>query len=213
MSLPKIPRFPVYLFDVDGTLVDSAPDICGAIQTVIQKRGRLDVSDEFLRGYIGRHLDDTFADLGFDPADFVELLEDYRCVYPQRGHSSTQLYPGVVEMLAGLNHGCRKSTATTKHTRTVMSVFEKFQLLPYFDHVQGTDGFPAKPAPDVILKNLEVLNVKPEDCLMIGDAWTDMEAARAAGVPVCAVTYGYGKREDLAKYNPDFWLEDPRQLL
>lgn len=213
MSLPKIPRFPVYLFDVDGTLVDSAPDICGAIQTVIQKRGRLDVSDDFLRGYIGRHLDDTFADLGFDPSEFGTLLEDYRCVYPQRGHSSTQLYPGVVEMLAGLNHGCRKSTATTKHTRTVMSVFEKFELLPYFDHVQGTDGFPAKPAPDVILKNLEVLQVKPEDCLMIGDAWTDMEAARAAGVPVCAVTYGYGKREDLAKYKPDFWLEDPLQLL
>lgn len=213
MSLPKIPRFPVYLFDVDGTLVDSAPDICGAIQTVIQKRGRLDVSDDFLRGYIGRHLDDTFADLGFDPSEFGTLLEDYRCVYPQRGHSSTQLYPGVMEMLAGLNHGCRKSTATTKHTRTVMSVFEKFELLPYFDHVQGTDGFPAKPAPDVILKNLEVLQVKPEDCLMIGDAWTDMEAARAAGVPVCAVTYGYGKREDLAKYKPDFWLEDPLQLL
>ncbi|MBS1832431.1 MAG: HAD-IA family hydrolase [Acidobacteria bacterium] len=213
MSLPKIPRFPVYLFDVDGTLVDSAPDICGAIQTVIQKRGRLDVTDEFLRGYIGRHLDDTFADLGFDPSEFGQLLEDYRAVYPLRGHSSTKLYPGVVEMLTGLNHGCRKSTATTKHTRTVLSVFEKFELLPYFDHVQGTDGFPAKPAPDVILKNLEVLQVKPEDCLMIGDAWTDMEAARAAGVPVCAVTYGYGAREDLAKYSPDFWLEDPRQLL
>lgn len=209
----SIPRYPVYLFDVDGTLVDSAPDICGAIQTVLQNHGRHDVTDEFLRGYIGRHLIDTFTDVGF-PADEIDtLVQEYRAIYPLRGHSSTRRYEGVLEAIQGLGGDCRKSTATTKGTPTTRIVLEKFGLLEYFDHVQGTDGFPAKPEPDVLWKSIEVFGVKPEDCLMVGDAWTDMEAARRAGVPVCAVRYGYGRVEDLARYEPDYWLDDLRELL
>ena len=208
----QIPRFPVYLFDVDGTLVDSAPDICGAIQTVLKNNGRLDITDDFLRGYIGRHLIDTFTDCGFT-SDCVEaMVTEYREIYPKRGHSSTKRYEGVLEALSGLTD-CRKSTATTKGTPTTRIVLEKFELLPFFDHVQGTDGFPAKPEPDVIFKSIDLFGVDPKDCLMVGDAWTDMEAARKAGVKVCAVRYGYGREEDLARYNPDYWIDDLRQLL
>ncbi|HLX45090.1 MAG TPA: HAD hydrolase-like protein, partial [Bryobacteraceae bacterium] len=64
--MTRLPAFPVYLFDVDGTLVDSARDICGAIREVLVARGRADISDSFLRKYIGRHLLDLFLDLGFE---------------------------------------------------------------------------------------------------------------------------------------------------
>ena len=213
MSLVKrIPRFPVYLFDVDGTLVDSAPDICGAIQTVIQKHGRHDVSDDFLRGYIGRHLDVTFSDVGFAASQLEELVADYRAVYPLRKHSSTKRYDGALEAIAGLE-GARKSTATTKGTPTTRIILEMFGFLPHFDHVQGTDGFPAKPEPDVIHKSLELFQVDPSDCLMVGDAWTDMEAGRRAGVKLCAVRYGYGLEADLARYEPEYWIDDLRELL
>lgn len=205
-----IPRFPVYLFDVDGTLVDSAPDIVGAIQHVLCARGCTDVKDEFLRGYIGRHLLDTFQDLGFQGAAVDELIYEYRQVYPARKHSNTKLYPGVAEALSTLPG--RKSTATTKSTQTTRTVLEIFELLPYFDHVQGTDGFPAKPEPDVLLKTLEAFQVPATDCLMVGDAWTDMEAGRRAGMKICAVRYGYGKHEDLAKWQPDYWIDDLREL-
>ena len=77
-------------------------------------------------------------------------------------------YPGIAEALAALPG--RKSTATTKGTPTTRAVLEMFGLLPYFDHVQGTDGFPAKPEPDVILASLEVFGVQPEDCLFVGDS-------------------------------------------
>jgi HAD superfamily hydrolase (TIGR01549 family) len=109
--------------------------------------------------------------------------------------------------------GGKKSTATTKGTPTTRIVLEKFGMLPYFDHVQGTDGFPAKPKPDVIYKALEGLGARVEDCLFVGDSSADMEAARAAGVKCCAATYGYGKREDLARWSPDFWLDDFSQLI
>ena len=95
--------------------------------------------------------------------------------------------------------GGRKSTATTKGTPTTRIVLERFGLLPYFDHVQGTDGFPAKPNPDVIFKALEGLGASPADCLFVGDSPADMEAAHRAGVKSCAVTYGYGQREDLGE--------------
>jgi len=88
-----------------------------------------------------------------------------------------------------------------------------FGLLPHFDHVQGTDGFPCKPAPDVLLRGMQALGATPEDCLFIGDSAADMEAGRRAGMRTCAVTYGYGKPEDMAQWRPDYWISHPHQLL
>ena len=208
-----IPAFPVYLFDVDGTLVDSALDICGAIQGVLASRRRDDVPYEFLKGYIGRHLLDLFGDLFPEyTADQLEvMIQEYRCLYPARQHANTRAFSGVKEVLAQLPG--KKSTATTKGTPTTRIVLEMFGLLPYFDHVQGTDGFLAKPNPDVIFHALDSLGCRTESCLFVGDSAADMEAARRAGVKACAVTYGYGKREDLALWRPDYWIDDIRELL
>lgn len=208
-----IPAFGVYLFDVDGTLVDSAADICGAIQGVLANTPQNQVSDTFLRGYIGRHLIDLFEDLfpTYTPEQIEALIIEYRKTYPARNHANTVCYPGIQAVLQQLPG--RKSTATTKGTPTTRIVLEKFGLLPYFDHVQGTDGFPAKPNPDVIFRALEALKAKPEECLFVGDSGADMEAAKRAGVQSCAVTYGYGRREELARWNPDYWVNDLQELL
>jgi phosphoglycolate phosphatase len=191
--------------------MDSARDICGAIQGVLVARGRGDVSEVFLRRYIGRHLLDLFLDLDFARESIDGMISDYRQIYLARRHSSTTVYPGVAEMLATL--GGRKSTATTKGTPTTRAVLEQFGLLQHFDHVQGTDGFPAKPEPDVLLRSLEALGARPEECLLVGDAPADMEAGRRAGVKTCAVRYGYGDSEEMAKWRPDFWIDHPRELL
>jgi len=206
-------NFAFYIFDVDGTLVDSAADICGAIQGVLSATGGNPVTDEFLRRYIGRHLIDLYTDLfpDLEMAQKETMVQQYRTIYAARDHQSTKAYPGVVETLAKLPG--KKSTATTKGTPTTRIVLERFQLLPYFDHVQGTDGFPAKPSPDVIFKALEGLDAGPEDCLFIGDSPADMEAARRAGVKSCAVTYGYGQRDEMARWSPDFWIDDIRELV
>lgn len=208
-----IPPFPVYLFDVDGTLLDSAADICGAIRDTLAGSPHASVSDEFLRRYIGLHLVDFYQDLfpEYSPAQIDELVETYRRIYPLRNHSSTRIYPGVAETLAAL--GGRKSTATTKRTWMVEGVLTQFGLVRYFDHLQGTDGFPAKPAPDVIFTALAGLGARPEECLLVGDAPADMEAGRRAGVKTCAVRYGYGDEAGLARWEPDYWIDNPRQLL
>ena len=208
-----IPEFPVYLFDVDGTLVDSAADICGAIQEVLKSTPRNDVDDAFLRRYIGYHLKDLFVDLfpGITEEGIDKLVVEYRCVYPARKHSSTKIYPGVLDMLQGL--GGKKGTATTKNTPTVRHVLETFELVPYFDLVQGTDGFPAKPEPDILFRCLDHFGVDAKDCLFIGDSAADMEAGRRAGVKVCGVRYGYGNLEHMARWEPDYWIDHPHELL
>ena len=213
LSCCMIPTFGVYLFDVDGTLVDSAADICGAIQQVLAETPHKQIPDEFLRGYIGRHLIDLFDDLF--PQDSAEqkerLVQQYREIYPLRKHASTICFEGVADLLARLPG--KKSTATTKGTPTTRVVLEQFGLLPYFDHVQGTDGFPAKPNPEVIFRALQALRAEPKECLFVGDSPADMEAAQRAGVQSCAVTYGYGKRDDLARWAPDYWIDHLNELL
>jgi HAD superfamily hydrolase (TIGR01509 family) len=208
----QVPAFPVYLFDIDGTLLDSARDICGAVQQVLETTECEPVTFEFLQGYIGLHLIDLFQDVlpGSNPARIDELIAQYRAIYLGRGHTLTRVYPGVAEGLAALPG--RKGTATTKGTPTTRAVLQQFGLLPYFDHVQGTDGFPSKPAPDVILTALAAMGARPQECLMVGDSPADMEAGLRAGVKTCAVRYGYGKPEALAKFEPDYWIDDLREL-
>jgi phosphoglycolate phosphatase len=206
-----IPAFPIYIFDVDGTLVDSQADICGAVQDVLGSRSRTDVSHDILRRYIGRHLIDEFLELGYALPEAEQMMQEYRGIYAARKHAGTTVYPGVAAALERL--GGRKSTATTKGTPTTRLVLEQFSLLQHFDRVQGTDGFPAKPAPDVLLKSIEAFDARPSDCLFVGDTATDMEAGRRAGMSTCAVTWGYGEPEELARWAPDFWIDAPHQLL
>lgn len=212
----RIPRFPVYLFDIDGTLLDSAADICGAVQQVISTAGSLPARPtdfDYLKSFIGLHLHACFSEVfpEFSLEQREQLIADYRSTYLGRGHLQTHIYPGVVEGLAQL--GGRKSTATTKGTPTTRNILDQFGLLRFFDAVQGTDGFPCKPAPDVILTALGALGATPEQCLMVGDSPADVAAAHAAGVKVCVTTYGYGNQEELTRAHPDYWVSDLRELL
>lgn len=206
-------QFAGYIFDVDGTLVDSAVDICGAIQSVLQSAGKREVSDEYLRGFIGRHLFDLWDEVfpGCTPERGESLLQSYREIYLARKHAGTKVYPGVREALTALQG--KKTTATTKSTQTTRSVLTLFDLVAYFDQVQGTDGFPAKPNPDVLYRAARGLGLSTDECLFVGDSAADMEAAKRAGMSACAVTYGYGKREEMLRWAPAFVVDDLQELL
>src|SRR5579864_4018063 len=100
----SVPRFPVYVFDVDGTLVDSATDICGAIRGALAGTPHSNVSDDVLHRYIGRHLNDLFQDLlpQLSREQMDAMVADYRRIYHERNHASTRTYPGIAEALAAL---------------------------------------------------------------------------------------------------------------
>lgn len=207
-----IPPFAVYLFDVDGTLLDSAADITGAVREALAREGVDGLRQDYLESFIGFHLFDLFREVlpGYSREQHERVLAGYRSIYLARRHSSTRVYEGVPAMLAAL--GGRKSTATTKSTETARNILEQFGLARHFDHIQGTDGFPSKPEPEVILRSLEIFGARPEQCLLIGDAAPDMEAGRRAGVRTCAVRWGYGDPEAMARHQPDFWISSPAEL-
>ena len=207
-----IPKFRLYLFDVDGTLLDSAADITGAVREALALEGINGLDQKYLESFIGFHLFDLFQEVlpHFTQEQNNALLARYRHIYLVRGHSSTHVYEGVPEMLAALDG--LKSTATTKSSETARAILTQFRLVQHFDHVQGTDGFPSKPKPDVVLKSIEKFGVKPDDCLLIGDSGPDMAAGRAAGVKTCGVTYGYGNLDHMRAEQPDYWIDHPSQL-
>lgn len=208
-----IPPYKLYLFDVDGTLLDSAPDICGAVRESLDEVGITGLDETYLRSFVGFHLFDLFAEVlpHYTAEQNHALLARYRQLYLGRGHSTTRVYDGVPAMLAGL--GGLKSTATTKSSETARAILTQFGLVPHFHHVQGTDGFPSKPEPNVIFKSLELLGVKPGECLIIGDAAPDMEAGRRAGIHTCGVSWGYGNQNAMRAHQPDYWIESPAELL
>ncbi len=207
-----IPPYRLYLFDVDGTLLDSAADITGAVRDALSLEGVNDLDQAYLESYIGFHLFDMFQEVlpHYTEEQNIALLANYRKIYLGRGHASTRVYDGVPEMLDRL--GGLKSTATTKGSETTRAVLTQFGIIQHFDHVQGTDGFPSKPKPDVVLKSIEKFGVRPEECLLVGDSVPDMAAGRAAGVKTCAVTYGYGNIEQMRAEQPDYWIDHPSQL-
>lgn len=191
--------------------MDSAADISAAILETLAAQGRSDVTAVHLRRYIGVHLLDMYLDLGFASGEIDALISHYRQVYLDRKHASTRVFPGIKEMLARLPG--QKSTATTKSSATTRAVLEQFGLLPHFHHVQGTDGFPAKPEPEVILRAIAALGAKPDECLLVGDSMADMQAGKRAGVRTCAVRWGYGDTAEMAKWSPDYWIDQPGELL
>ncbi len=208
-----IPAFKVYLFDVDGTLLDSATDICSAVRDALSEAGVEGLDEAYLRSFVGFHLFDLFEEVlpHYTREQNEQLLARYRQIYLARQHGSTRIYDGVPEMLGRL--GGLKSTATTKSSETARNVLAQFGLAPFFHHVQGTDGFPSKPKPDVIFRSLERFGARPEECLLVGDAGPDMEAGRTAGVQTCAVTWGYGDKDTMRSHAPDYWISHPSELL
>ena len=196
-----MPRPRAIVFDLDGTLVDSLPDIVGAFQDAFTELGLVAPAAEAIRGRVGLPLETMYAD--FAPREQVGALVDaYRRIYPRRFTRTSRLFPGVPEVLAELRgHGFRLAVATTKRSDMATRFVAAMGLTDALDHVQGTDGFPHKPAPDVVHRALAALDA--DGTWMVGDTTHDVGAGKAAGLATFAVTWGTHDAEALAEAGPD----------
>ena len=202
---------PVIVFDLDGTLVDSLADIIASFRHAFGELGLEQPDAMAVRALIGRPLDEMYAN--FVPAGRVAALSAaYRRHYPKNFTRNSRIFPGVIEVLGGLREqGYRLAVATTKTTRMALALVEAVGLAPHLDHVQGTDGFPHKPAPDVVLRAARALGGRPE--WMVGDTTGDIEAGRAAGAATYAVTWGTHDEAALRKVRPDLLEPNLDRLL
>ncbi|WP_459010017.1 HAD-IA family hydrolase [Streptomyces aculeolatus] len=200
------------VFDLDGVLVNSFPVMRKAFTVAYEEvvgDGRTPPFAEYER-HLGRYFPDIMRIMGLPPemeGPFVR--ESYR-----RAHE-IPLFDGVPELLTELRaRGFRLAVATGKSGERARSLLDVLGVLAFFDHVVGSDEVArAKPAPDIVLRALQLLGADPEEALMLGDAETDIASARGAGVTAVAALWGESDDGELRAARPDAVLHSPAELL
>ncbi len=214
------------VFDLDGTLVDSVPDLAAAVDRMRLQLGLTPAGEEKVRGWVGNGaallVRRALADSA-DPAQAAQVsdelhlqgLQIFRTCYHEENGLQTRLYPGVQEVLQALSGlGVPLAIVTNKPLDFTTPLLEKMGLTPLFRMVVGGECLPhKKPHPLPLLHVCEQLGVSPAQALMVGDSRNDIEAAKAAGLVSAAMTYGYNHGEPVAASNPDWLLDDFRELL
>lgn len=199
------------VFDLDGTLVDSLPDIVWSFRAAFDATGLPVPEEAAVRALIGAPLEDMAERFVAEPERITAVCDAYRTIYPKHFTDRTAPFPGVVDLLTDLRTaGIRTAVATTKRTDMATRLVSAVGLDGHIDHVQGTDGMPHKPAPDVVWAALAALDAV--GTWMVGDTVTDLMAGRAAGLRTYGVSWGTHDAERLAEARPDALEPDLERL-
>lgn len=198
-----------FLFDLDGTLVDSVADLTTGINLL---RGELNLEslpEATVRGYVGDGARLLVARALPEGAFSEERLARFMTFYAAHLHDRTTVYPGIVQLLDRLR-GFRLGVVTNKPEELALRLLDALGLAPYFGVVVGGDTLAEKkPAAAPVRFALEQLRSEPANAILIGDHHTDLWAGKAAGVRTCFCAYGLGVTGD-APY--DLRVESPAEL-
>ncbi len=207
------------LFDFDGTLADTAPDMAAALNRLLVKHGRAPVAVELARPYVSqgaRGMLHAGFGMGADHDDYAVLRQAYLDEYASALYIDTVLFPGMEEVLQHLeSNRIPWGIVTNKHSRYTMPLLAAMQL----DRrpaciVCGDTCARAKPHPDPLLHAAEQMRLPPEACLYIGDDERDMLAAAAAGMRGIVASYGYlGTGKPPAEWPASAMIARPLDLL
>ncbi|HWV08298.1 MAG TPA: phosphoglycolate phosphatase [Pseudomonas sp.] len=216
----QLPR--LVMFDLDGTLVDSVPDLAAAVDKALLTLGRPAAGVERVRDWVGngarvlvrRALAGSLQHEHVDDALAREALELFMAAYAE-SHTLTTVYPGVPEVLDALQQGgVALAIVTNKPERFVAPLLDEKGLGDYFRWIVGGDTLPQqKPDPAALLHVLELAGIPRSQALFVGDSRNDVLAARAAGVTCVALSYGYNHGRPIAEEEPALVLDDLRALL
>ncbi|MGI9371170.1 MAG: phosphoglycolate phosphatase [Hyphomicrobiales bacterium] len=187
------------IFDLDGTLVESAPDLAATANELLRRRGRDEVSLDQIRHMVGKGaralMSEAMKATGEEATtqELDEMLREFLQYYGAHIADSSHTFPGAIETLEQLkSEGCLLAVCTNKFEGLSRKLLEALSVLHYFDDVVGSDTlFVRKPNPGHILGTLERIGGTPENAVMIGDSANDIDAAKAANVKSVAVTFGY----------------------
>ncbi|OBT10065.1 phosphoglycolate phosphatase [Vibrio sp. UCD-FRSSP16_10] len=211
-------------FDLDGTLLDSAPDLAVAVDLAMQAMHCPGVSEAQVRTWLGNGADNLVAralsqNMTIDPSISEQSKRQARVhfdhYYAQCGHSKSTLYPQVKESLqALLEEGFQLAIITNKPYQFVPDILSQHGIDDLFVDVLGGDSLPKiKPDPMPLIHLLDKYQLTADEMIMIGDSKNDILAAKNAGVVSVALPYGYNHGEPIELANPDHLIDDLSQLL
>ena len=188
------------VFDLDGTLIDSLPDVLASLNLMLAEDNRRPLGLEELRNLVGRGVtpmvEDAYGITGQEidsPVQLTDAIHRYLKYYKSNPVRHTVIFPNVIDTLEKLKQkGFCMGICTNKPYEMTLLVLEGLKLDIFFDGITGGDNLHFnKPDPRHILTTLELMKSEAQSSVMVGDSWVDAQAGRNAGLPVIAVDYGY----------------------
>lgn len=204
------------LIDVDGTLVDSVPDLAFCVDAMMQRLGRPPRGEAAVRNWVGNGVERLVRraligqlDGEPDEADFEVALQIFLALYADNTSKRSVLYPGVIEGIAFMKGaGYQLGCVTNKAAQFTEPLLRDLGIRENFGLVVSGDTLPKKkPDPMPLLHAAQHFGVEPADALMIGDSVSDVKAARAAGFGIICMSYGYNHGQDIREAKPDVVID------
>ena len=201
---------PTIVFDLDGTLIDTAPDLVETLNVIFAREGLAPLPYEVARNLVGGGAKAMIArgieteGRVFPPAKLDQLFADFIAYYSVHLTDRSRAFPGVTDALDDLAaRGCQFAVCTNKLERLSVLLLNELKLASRFVAICGQDTFGIqKPDPEILRRTVAAAGGTLRHVVMIGDSITDIRTARAADVPIIAVDFGYSERP-VAEFGPD----------
>ncbi|MEJ1297329.1 MAG: phosphoglycolate phosphatase [Candidatus Sedimenticola sp. (ex Thyasira tokunagai)] len=216
MNKPKL-----ILIDLDGTLVDSVPDLAFSVNQMMEQIGRPTYAESHVRNWVGNGVEKLAKRALMDDLDAEPSSEDFNQGYPffmdsydKHNGERSALYPGVREGIDKLKaEGYIIGCVTNKAAQFTIPLLKALGIHDDFSIIISGDTLPKKkPDPMPLLHAAKELNATPEESMMVGDSMHDVAAARAAGFQAVSVPYGYNHGVDIREANPDAVIDSLADL-
>ncbi len=200
--------YKLYVFDLDGTLVDTRTDIARALEKVLSGEGYDVPTREQVISVIGGGAENAVSKLtGLAGDALTPHLSKFMALYEAMCSDNTRVYEGGIGLLERLKaQRAVLALVTMKSKAPTYKIMQKHSLNMFDEVITFDDVEKRKPDPESLNKILNKYGISKEDALMIGDTITDMRYAKAAGIDVCAMLYGYGITDDVLAENPEYAL-------
>lgn len=215
--MPTSPE--AYIFDLDGTLIDSLADIAESINRMLDDRGYPRCRPEDFKQMVGdgmeKLVERALPEAVREESLILICVEEYRAHYDQLWQEQTRPYEGIMEMLAALKaRGVKLGVISNKAHRFTVPMTEHFFGRTVFDHILGQRAeVPRKPAPDGAHEMASVLGVEVTKCAYVGDSGIDMAFAKNAGMLGIGVSWGFRSVAELREHGADLIVDSPSELL
>ena len=207
--------YATYLFDMDGTLLDTLADLTAAVNHTLARYGYPRRTIEQVRKGLGNGAVKLMAAMlpqGEETPGFADIMRDYRAWYQAHACVETCPYPGVPEMLKRLRQrGCKVAIVSNKPHGAACELAERFfPGVPTFGERPET---PRKPAPDMVFHALAALGAGKENAVYVGDSEVDVATARNAGIPCISVLWGFRDKDFLIEHGATTFVNKPDEIL
>lgn len=209
------------LIDVDGTLVDSVPDLAFCVDEMQKQLGLPQRGEQAVRQWVGNGVERLVQRALINALDgmpeaslYQKALPIFRELYAENTSVRSQIYKGIAEGIDCLKQsGIRLGCVTNKASQFTLPLLQDLGLAAHFEVIICGDQVERKkPDPQALLLAAEKMQVEAQQCIMIGDSKSDVAAARAAGFGIICMSYGYNHGEDIRDYQPDAVLDSLEEI-